>query len=122
MSVNMMAASLRCSSALIFELRLFQIPALEPPHTGGRDIATYELGEEIAALHLGAEYRRPGFALQYFLESFRWSSRGAVSFAKATAHQEGPPTLVTLFSSSAPPRMGRRFWREPHLRWRRDGA
>src|SRR5438270_12887144 len=27
MSVNMIAASLRCSSALIFELALFQIPA-----------------------------------------------------------------------------------------------
>jgi len=35
----------------------------------GRGIATLQFAEEIAALHLGAEYRRLGFPLQYFLES-----------------------------------------------------
>jgi hypothetical protein len=36
---------------------------------GDRNIVTFELGEETVALHLSAEYRRPGLALQYFFES-----------------------------------------------------
>jgi hypothetical protein len=34
-----------------------------------RDIPVFKVGEEVAALHPGAEYRPPGFALQYFLDS-----------------------------------------------------
>src|SRR4051812_8302919 len=67
------------------------------------DIAPLQLGEEIVARHLAAEYRRTDFPLQYFLEWLGSPNEtdsqqlGAVSFAKATAHQEGPSHIGNIF-------------------------